>query len=106
MPAPEPAFRVTWMPKCGQAAAALSAAVGPPLSQRLRDILREADERLRESAREWGDPYSDLKGMRVTLFTKRYVRDGLAIRYAVHVERNDVFVQLVEPIRGGPFDVG
>lgn len=98
-------FNVTWMPYCLHAALDLGRRVGMPLNLRLRDVMLEADERLKESAREWGDPYADLKGMRVTLYARRYVRDGLVVRYAVHMEKDEVFVRSVEPIPGGPFDV-
>lgn len=102
---PNSPFRVTWMPRCGRAVTALASRVGPPLSERLKGVLREADGELKKSARTWGDPYADLKGMRMTLYARRYVRDGLVVWYAVHTEKDEVFVQLIEAIPGGPFDV-
>lgn len=52
----------------------------------------------------WGDPYTDLKGMRVTVYSRTFVRDGLTVWYAVHMDRDDVFVRSIEAIPGGPFD--
>lgn len=99
-------FRVTWMPECIRGITRLSDDVSPPLRKRLTAFLREADGKLNESAREWGDPYADLKGMRATLYARHDVLEGLVVRYAVHMDRDEVFVRSVEPIPSGPFDVG
>jgi hypothetical protein len=93
------------MPNCNAGVVALGRLVALPLRQRLREIVLEADARLKETARTWGDPYSDLKGMRMTLYARRYVRDGLVVWYVIHIEKNEVFVRSVEAIPGGPFDV-
>jgi hypothetical protein len=99
-------FRVTWMPNCNAGVLALGRRVSHPLRVRLREIALEADARLKESARTWGDPYTDLKGMRVTVYARTFVRDGLTVWYAVHMDRDDVFVRSIEAIPDGPFDVG
>ena len=98
-------FRVTWMPNCNAGVIALGQRVARPQRVRLQEIVLEADARLKESARTWGDPYIDLKGMRVTLYARTFVRDGLTVWYAVHMEQDDVFVRSVEAIPYGPFDV-
>jgi hypothetical protein len=98
-------FRVTWMPNCNAGVVALGQRVDHLLRVRLREFVLEADTRLKESARSWGDPYADLRGMRMTLYARRSVSDGLVVWYAVHTEQDEVFVQLIEAIRGGPFDV-
>ena len=76
-----------------------------PHRVRLREIILEADAQLKSIARTWGDPYIDLKGMRLTLYARSFVRDGLTVWYAVHTDQDDVFVRSVEAIPDGPFDV-
>jgi hypothetical protein len=98
-------FRVTWMANCNAGVLALGQRVTVASRTRLREIVLEADARLKESARTWGDPYIDLKGMRMTVYARTFLRDGLTVWYAVHVDRDDVFVRSVEPITNGPFDV-
>jgi len=98
-------FDVTWMPDCIRGISELGRRVDLPLRHRLREVVLEADARLKEAARTWGDPVSDLRGMRVILFARPYVRDGLSVRYAVHVDRPVVFVHRIDAIPGGPFDV-
>lgn len=105
MVAPAHPFHVTWMPNCLQQARTLGTLVPAHLSRRLGEVVQQADTELKKSARTWGDPHSDLKGMRMTVYARRYVRDGLIVWYAVHMEKDEVFVQLIEAIRGGPFDV-
>ncbi len=98
-------FRVTWMPNCNAGVLALGRRVALPHRVRLREIILEADARLQSIARTWGDPYIDLKGMRLTLYARSFVRDGLTVWYAVHTDQDDLFVRSVEAIPDGPFDV-
>ena len=72
-------FRVTWMPNCTLGVMALGQRVALPLRQRLRDIVLEADSELKRAARAWGDPYTDLKGMRMTVYARTFVGDGLVV---------------------------
>lgn len=99
-------FRVTWQPACIREVDELAKRLSSTsLKSRLKTLLVDAQRELAESPRTWGDPRQNLKGMNATVFVKTFLSDGIYIRYLVHRVEQFVFVQSVEPIPFGPFDI-
>lgn len=70
------------------------------VSGKLSAALKVITDRLRTGARDWGEPFVNLKGMKMVL--RVGFHDRIRFNYAVHETEQVVLVNHVEAERGHP----
>lgn len=70
------------------------------VAERVLACLREIDRQLKSNPREWGEPSSILRGMRMILHTGFF--DRIRVDYGVHDTQPVVVVRNIEPEPGHP----
>ncbi len=69
----------------------------------LIDGLRHILENLETRPQEWGDPYSNYRGLHAVAYGRTVVTAGLRVEYTVHESKRLVWITAMRPLPGSPF---
>lgn len=69
----------------------------------LAEALREIVEHLQTRPREWGDPYTNYRGLNAVGYEQTILPAGLRVKYAVHETEPVVWLSMIRPLSGSPF---
>ncbi len=69
----------------------------------LLDILREITESLQTRPREWGDPYTNYRGLHAVGYGRSILPAGLRVQYAVHDTEPVVWLSSIRVLPESPF---
>ena len=99
-------FDITWMPNCLREVSSFAKSLPTTLLRdQFAEFLKNVDLHLTTHPKDWGDPRYNLFGMNVVQYARTFIVDGLIVRYAVHTVKPYVFVNGIDVIENGPFDI-
>ena len=67
------------------------------------DVGRQMLDQLRTRPREWGDPYSNYRGLNAVGYGRTTIEAGIRVEYAVHDAERLVWISALRALPGSPF---
>jgi hypothetical protein len=67
------------------------------------EVIRKIKENLESRPREWGDPYTNYRGLKAVGYGRTILPARLRIEYTVHEVEPLVWISSIKPLPGSPF---